>query len=382
VPIILYRRHLKTCAVHKTKLKPREKRHFSNCECPIWMYGRTAKLLVPRQTTGTSNMTEAEAIRDARTAEGKDEKVHGPRINDCAKKYLESREHELGEKSYGQYELLLQRLQDYAAKKGAYFMRELTVDLLETFKVEGLPEIADTSKAKAVEKLRAFLKDAYRREWISEPLVERVKPHRATYTQKEPYTEEETTKILAEALKLTGGTHGYATQPKTFRLLLELMLETGMRVGDATQFNPAHLAKGKELWIYHFQMQKQKRTERPRPMEAFITARLKKAIDRCNWLSKDRPFVFGTSLNPSHLGQEVYERMKAIGERCGVPDCRPHRLRDTFAVRKLTNGVALDDVSRLLGHSSVKVTEMYYAKWVGARKQRLESIVAASLREA
>jgi integrase len=35
----------------------------------------------------------------------------------------------------------------------------------------------------------------------------------------------------------------------------------------------------------------------------------------------------------------------------------------------------LEDVSRLLGHSSVKVTETYYAKWISSRKRRLERIV-------
>jgi integrase len=71
--------------------------------------------------------------------------------------------------------------------------------------------------------------------------------------------------------------------------------------------------------------------------------------------------------------------MQTIGKRCGVDDCRPHRLRDTFAVRALLHGMSLEDVSRLLGHSSVKVTELYYAKWVAARKVRLERLVAQSL---
>src|SRR5262249_13245674 len=109
-------------------------------------------------------------------------------------------------------------------------MGELNVDLLETFKVEGLPDLADTSKSTVVAKLRCFLREAFRRGWITEPLVERVRAHRAVYDQKEPYSDEEVEKVLSEALKLNGGTHGYAKYPKTFRLLLELMLETGMRV--------------------------------------------------------------------------------------------------------------------------------------------------------
>jgi integrase len=44
-----------------------------------------------------------------------------------------------------------------------------------------------------------------------------------------------------------------------------------------------------------------------------------------------------------------------------------HMLRDTFAVELLMAGVALEDVSRLLTHSSIKTTEDYYGHWVPDR---------------
>jgi hypothetical protein len=74
-----------------------------------------------------------------------------------------------------QYRLHLVRLQEYCERQGVYSMRELNVDLLETFKVEGLPDLADTSKSTVVAKLRCFLRDAFRRGWINDPLVERVR---------------------------------------------------------------------------------------------------------------------------------------------------------------------------------------------------------------
>jgi integrase/recombinase XerD len=380
--LILFRRHINACRVHKTKLPARAKRLFMDCECPIWMYGRTDDGLVPRQSTGYTTLPEAEALRASLVARSQTEVVRGPRLSDCIVKYLASRRHELSEMTYGHHQLLLSRLKTYCERQGVYFARELTVDLLETFKCDGLPNLADTSKSTAVAKLRCFLRDAFRRGWITESLVDRVKSHRAVYEQKEPYSDEEVERILDEALKLSGGTRGYAKQPKTFRLLLELMLETGMRVGDAVRFNPILVTKGEHLWIYTYLPQKHKRTERPRAVEAYLSDRLKRAIDACDWLSPKLPFVFGSSTNPAHLANEVYERMKALGARCGVADCRPHRLRDTFAVRKLLAGLQLEDVSRLLAHSSVKVTETYYAKWVASRKLRLERLVAESLMNA
>jgi len=50
-------------------------------------------------------------------------------------------------------------------------------------------------------------------------------------------------------------------------------------------------------------------------------------------------------------------------------------LRDTFAVEMLLAGVPIDQVSILLGHSSVKITEKHYMPWVRARQEQLEQSV-------
>ena len=36
--------------------------------------------------------------------------------------------------------------------------------------------------------------------------------------------------------------------------------------------------------------------------------------------------------------------------------CHPHMFRDTFAVESLLSGMRLEDVSTILGHSSVRIT--------------------------
>jgi len=51
--------------------------------------------------------------------------------------------------------------------------------------------------------------------------------------------------------------------------------------------------------------------------------------------------------------------------------CHPHMFRDTFAVEMLLAGVPLEQVSMLLGHKSVKITEKHYAPWVKARQEQL-----------
>ena len=379
--LVLYKRHLRTCAVHKSRIPHKRRRFWMDCECPIWIYGRTPNGdVVPRQSTQSSDLKRAEALRASLMTQVRGDEITGPPLSECIEKYLATREEDLDPRTLGQHRLALERLQRFLTGQNVTHMRQISVDHLETFKTTGLPKgTRTTTKSTTFAKIRCFLRAAFRRGWISEALVDKVTPVRAIYEQKEPYTDEEVTEILHHALKLNGGTHGYAKQPETFRLLLELMLSTGMRVGDGVCFDPRALTKGETLWVYTYQPQKQKRTEKPKLLEAYITDEMKKRIDECAWLSKRGPFWYGAGHDPIPLAQAVYERMQGIGARAGISDCRPHRLRDTFAVRALLRGMQLEDLSRLLGHSSVKVTEAYYAKWIAARKVRLERLVAESL---
>ena len=258
-------------------------------------------------------------------------------------------------------------------------MREVNVDVLEDFKTYGLAGLSGTSKGTSIAKLAHFLRESYRRGWITESLVEKMRKHKAVYEQKQPYSDKEVKLILDAAGKINGGTTGYAKSAATFRLLVELMLETGLRVSDAVKFDPARCVKSKFLWIYSFHPRKAKKSDAPKLIDIYLTAKLKKKIAECEWLSPDLPFAYRAVAGADeidYLGQAVYERLQAVGKACGVADCRPHRLRDTFAVRLLTKGVPLEDVSKLLGHATIAVTEKYYAPWVASRKLRLERLLS------
>lgn len=62
-------------------------------------------------------------------------------------------------------------------------------------------------------------------------------------------------------------------------------------------------------------------------------------------------------------------------KRAGVPHGQVHMFRDTFAVELLLADVPLERVSKLLGHTSIKTTEIHYGPWVKARQQQLEANV-------
>jgi integrase len=58
----------------------------------------------------------------------------------------------------------------------------------------------------------------------------------------------------------------------------------------------------------------------------------------------------------------------------GIPG-NPHMFRHTFSVSLLEKGVPIEDVSILLGHSSLRITEKYYAHFSKARQVRLSELV-------
>jgi len=64
--------------------------------------------------------------------------------------------------------------------------------------------------------------------------------------------------------------------------------------------------------------------------------------------------------------------------KAGQPGGHSHQLRDTFAVGLLLKEVALEDVSKALGHKSIVVTEKYYSPWIVARQNRLDDKIRAS----
>jgi hypothetical protein len=52
-----------------------------------------------------------------------------------------------------------------------------------------------------------------------------------------------------------------------------------------------------------------------------------------------------------------------------------HRPLDTFADSMLLKGVSIEIVSKLLGYSSIKMTERHCEPWVKARQKQLEAEV-------
>jgi integrase len=89
----------------------------------------------------------------------------------------------------------------------------------------------------------------------------------------------------------------------------------------------------------------------------------------------EKPFRFtGGSLNANkQLWRGRFENLcefagiKEIETELGPAKPHVHALRDTCAISAITNGVSLENTARMLGHSSVAMTQKSYLFWVAKR---------------
>ena len=159
------------------------------------------------------------------------------------------------------------------------------------------------------------------------------------------------------------------------RLLTLLMPWRGLRIRDAVTLERSRLV-GDSVLLY----QAKTRTPVYVPLPPDVTEALRTVPPG----QRPNPRYFfwsGNGLPKTAVAdwQRSYRRLFQLAD-LKAPDgtakrAFPHMLRDTFAVEMLLAGVPLEQVSMLLGHKSVKITEKHYAPWVKARQEQLEANV-------
>jgi integrase len=74
----------------------------------------------------------------------------------------------------------------------------------------------------------------------------------------------------------------------------------------------------------------------------------------------------------------VFDKMYRQAFKAAGIDGTSHMLRHTFSVELLKAGVDIRKVSKALGHTSVTITERYYAKWNKAQQDILDGDLASA----
>jgi len=337
----LWKRHSPNCS--------QKRRTFKKCGCVVWVSGSLHGQKM-RKSLGIRNWEAAQKIvRDweARIDGGtvSVSQAFERFIADCTARHLR-------DETIGKYRLLQREMKaEFGGRPvDAIGLHELSL-YRESWRLSAI------SCRKKIERLRTFFRFCIERGWTEKNPAALLKPPRAAFSPTLPFSDEELKKISGALETYPDRPVGRRKQVLAFVLMLQ---HSGLRIRDAACLSKDNLSEGK-LLLYT------QKTGQPvwLPLSGVV-------IEAIGGLPA-RPFWSGNG-NPKSCVADWQRSLKKLFALSGI-EGHAHRFRDTFAVNLLRHGVSLEDVSILLGHSSIKVTEKHYAPWVKVRQDRLEQAV-------
>ena len=247
------------------------------------------------------------------------------------------------------YETLRKKLEVYIAReynRNDLFLKELNQRFLLNFelflKVE--EKIAHNTTIKYVQFLKRIINYAIANEWII------YDPFIAFKCSFHPVNRE----CLAQEEIDTIHTKNFSTQRLTqVRDIFVFCCYTGLAYADVKKLNYNEIAKGADgnIWIQTFRAKTNTRVPVPLLPKALA---ILEAYNRGN--NGPDSLVF-----PVLSNQKMNAYLKEIGDVCGITKRLTfHIARHTFATTiTLSNGIPLETVSRMLGHTNIKTTQLY-----------------------
>lgn len=258
----------------------------------------------------------------------------------------------------------------------------------------GLPEVADfrsvwrcapNTAQKELERLRAFFRYCQERSWISRnPTLSRTLAVKTFIEQKEPFTPEEYQRIVDACWLYPDDRWGNIGKNAVEMYAMVLVLRwTGLRISDAVMLEKGAIVKGSERngWSLNVFQKKVRRWVKIALEDDVVDAlrALPFKHDRYFfWKGTGKP---QTAINNWRQRLDGLFRIAETQTGSKLPFAHhphPHRFRHTFAAEHLLSGVDIRDVSLLLGHASVAVTERHYAKFNVRAQATLDSVARES----
>ena len=137
-----------------------------------------------------------------------------------------------------------------------------------------------------------------------------------------------------------------------YRACIALIYACGLRIEEAVSMRPGQI-DGKEGII---RIIGKGNKERIGLLPPPVLASMRRA-----WTTHRNPqWVFAAKRDGDHLQVRTIRcAFHAAGAEAGLSDLTPHSLRHGFATRLLEKDVELRKVQMLLGHSSIRTTEIY-----------------------
>ena len=345
--------------------------------------GRPGSLRVSAKTRSWEQ-AESLARKYEITAEGGDEVKEArtlPTVKEAVKGYLADAE------ARGLAPATIQKLEHIFKKQLLAFSEQHRIIFLRDVNVRNMTEWRSTwadkplARKKKFERVVGFFWFCVRHGWLKDNPTATMGRVIAKHVPTDYFTADEYKRIIGATYRLgEDAERSWAPEKRGIRIraLTELMRWSGLRIRDAVTLECSRLDENK-LLLY------QAKTGIPVfvPLPPHV-ADLLRSIPPGLKPNPNYFFWSGNGLPKTFVAnwQRAYRRLFKVADLHkpdGTPKrCHCHMFRDTFAVEMLLAGVPIDQVSILLGHASVRVTEKHYSPWVRARQDQLEKSVQSA----
>ena len=387
----IYRRHAGKCPIKDQPL------NTANCECPLWIHGKVRGKFL-RESLDTRTPSAAEQPR-ASIEQGRDDDPTpdgtGPRlVGATGPKGDVTLEYAAAEflKTTTDLALNTKRLYNFALKNFCAWVAKQEIVALKSIDSGHLRQYFDaqrdwkrgTVRTRLIH-LRVFFNWCVKtKRWIQHsPTADKTLNHRGKKNGavRQPFTPDEVTQVFGAVERMPEDIRDRA------RALIYLLLYSGMRISDATFCERSYLAQDGTLDYYVI------KTRRPISLALELNERAVAALDklppsRIYFFQPDRDDDYREARMAMREGEEFaalmpnYEarvremrtlvdqvlKVVGIGGAC-------HIFRDTFAINLLVGdgekGTDIFTVSKMLGHSDVKITDQHYMKLVPGYRERM-----------
>ena len=350
IPVVLavYKRHIPPCI--------QKSRSYRRCNCPCWIEG-TVEGKYYRKSLKTRSWERATKLaRDIE--EGKTQVT----IEEATASFLRDAEARgLRPPSVYKYRLLLKQLKAFAENEGIRFLSECDIETLRRFRESWVNK--NYSARKKLEALRTFFRFAHTSGWLARNPALLIKPPKVDDPPTLPFTREELKRVVSACDRYPHEGHPNKLYGLRLKALVLLLRYSGLRITDAVTLSKHQIEDG----ILTLRTEKTGTDVRvPLPPVALA------ALDAIQ--TSNHYFWSGRGKKKSCVSdyQRAFKKLYKLAE---VRNGHAHRWRDSFAVELLLAGAPLEQVSVLLGHQSVKVTQKHYSPWIRARQEQLETTV-------
>jgi site-specific recombinase XerD len=178
----------------------------------------------------------------------------------------------------------------------------------------------------------------------------------------EPLSEEEIQRVLKASLYETD------ERLRNFAILM-LFLDTGIRLDELVnlKLSKVDFVMG-EMTVFGKGSKERKvpiGTQAKRALLDYVTMERPEPV---NPLHKDIVFLNADSIPITHTAVEkIFQRIKKAAE---VPKFHPHICRHTFSIRYLMNGGDAFSLQKILGHTTLEMTQHYVSMATGDVKEK------------